>query len=180
MDVDLFRYDRESGTPMGYRWRTLSRGSTTNSYTGPNEEIIRNKRRLKEAIHELGAGLSGPRPNFRKEMAAIVTVPGTSNTRIRVSRIYEKDGELQVHYTVCNPGPGCTLVSKKARAYHIVALPKFKGTIRFVRHDISIRCDAYRTGVLDIEKSLDLVKARPAAKKLKAAAEKAPAVKLAR
>ena len=173
LEVDLFRFDRDPGTPIGYRWRTLSRGASSQAYSGPKEEIVRSKSRLREVMTALGAELTGKKPKFRKEMVAVVTVPGTTMTRIRVGRVYEKDGVLQVHYQVVNAGPGYAKVDAFAQPYHIVALPRFKGEIRFIRHDISIRTDAYRTGVLDVSRSLDLISAKPNAKKLTRAVEKA-------
>jgi hypothetical protein len=174
LDVDLYRFDRRPGSPVGYRWRTLARGSSSETYAGPDEEIVRSKRRIKEVLRDLGATPTGDHPRFRREMVAVVTTTGTSLTRIRVARVYEQDGALLVHYRVTKPGPGCTLPAVLAQPYHLVVLPRFDGEIRFVRHDVSIRCDAYRTGVLEVEKSLDLTAARESSKKLVRALEKAP------
>ena len=172
LEVDLFRFDRDPGTPIGYRWRTLSRGASSQAYSGPKEEIVRSKSRLREVMTALGAELTGKKPKFRKEMVAVVTVPGTTMTRIRVGRVYEKDGVLQVHYQVVNAGPGYAKVDAFAQPYHIVALPRFNGDVRFIRHDISIRTDAYRTGVLDVARPLDLITAKPDARKLVKSVEK--------
>jgi hypothetical protein len=164
--VDLFRYDREPGTPVGVRWRTIARGRSPRPYSGPREEIVRGAWRLKQVVDALGAELIGPRPDFRKEMVAVVTTPGTVLTRIRVGRIFEKNGVLRVHYTVVNPWPGCPLpaslraeVAKPycfAQPYHLVALPIWRGPIRFVRHDVRIRCDAAKTGSLSVVEELPL------------------------
>jgi hypothetical protein len=159
--VDLFRYDHDPGTPVGVRWRHLARGSSPRPYPGPNEEIVRNNRRLKWVVDQLGAQIVGARPNFRKEMVAVVTTRGTSLTRIRVGRTLIKNGVMVVHYTVVNPGPGCLVPVKFGQPYHLVVLPKFRGpVVRFVRHDLKVRCDAPRTGVTRIDRTLDLAETR--------------------
>jgi hypothetical protein len=76
--------------------------------------------------------------------------------------------------------PGHAIAEVFSQPYHLVVLPKFKGSIRFVRHDIKVRSDAYRTGILDVEESLDLVAAKPDAKKLDKALEKSPALRNAK
>ena len=80
-----------------------------------------------------------------------------------------QSGELVVHYLVVNPGPGCLIPAVFAQPYHLVALPKHAGPVRFVRHDVKVRCDAPRTGVLQIDEALDLALApSPAVKKVAA------------
>ncbi len=158
--VDLFRFDHEPDTLVGVRWRHLARGSNGRPYPGPNEEIVRNVRRFQWVVNQLNAQIVGARPDFRKEMVAVVTTRGTSLTRIRVGRTLIKDGVMIVHYTVVNPGPGCLIPAVFGQPYHLVALPKFRGPIRFIRHDRTICCDAVRTGVLTIDRSLDLMNAR--------------------
>jgi hypothetical protein len=73
-----------------------------------------------------------------------------------VGRIVSKDGVLYVNYSVTNPGTKCEVASVFAEVYHLVALPKFSGPVKFVRHDVAIRCDAVLTGTLDVAESLDL------------------------
>jgi hypothetical protein len=158
--TDLFRFDHEPDGPVGLRWHHLARGSNRRPYVGPNTEIVRNPRRFKWVVDQLDALLVGDRPDFRKEMVAVVTTRGTSLTRIRVGRTYIQNGVLQVHYTVVNPGPGCLLPAVFGQPYHLVALPLFRGPVRFVRHDVKIRCDAVRTGVATIDRALDLSNAR--------------------
>jgi len=156
LSIDFFRYDRTPGEPVGVRFRHLSRGRSHDKYAGPDEEIVKNVARLKEVVDALGAEITGRVPNFRREMVAAVTIAGSSLTAVRVGRIVEKDGELVVHYVVTNPGPGCKVPAVFAETYHLVALPKFGGPVRFVRHDVSVRCDAPTTGVLDVAETLDL------------------------
>ncbi|MHC4472216.1 MAG: hypothetical protein ACYS99_14795 [Planctomycetota bacterium] len=159
LEVDFFRFDREPGEPVGVRYRHLSRGRSPEEYAGPDEEVVKSAARFAEVVDALDAVIVGRRPNFKREMVAVVTTAGTSLTNVRVRRIVEKDGELRIHYVVTNPGPGCLLPAVFAQPYHIVALPKFGGPVRFVRHDLSIRCDAVKTGVLDVAESLDLLQA---------------------
>jgi hypothetical protein len=154
--VDLFRFDREPGTATGLAFRTIARGSSSRPYSGPKEEIVRDNRRLRKVVESLGAELTGKRPDFRREMVAVVTTPGTSWTRIRVMRAVVKGGTLFVHYRVCRAASTDALAAVFGQPYHLVAMPRFRGPIRFVRHDVPIRCDAYRTGVLRIDESLDL------------------------
>jgi hypothetical protein len=132
--------------------------------------IVRDLRTLKRVFDALGAELIGPRPDFRREMVAVVTTAGSRLTRIRVGRVFEKNGVLQVHYIVVNPKPGCPVPAKLtarsittqvfAQPYHIVALPNYRGRIRFVRHDVKIRCDAITTGSLAISEDLPLSKSK--------------------
>jgi hypothetical protein len=156
LEVDLFRFDRTPGEPVGVKWRHLARGRTSTVYTGPGEEIVRTKERFKEVVDELGATVTGRVPDFRREMVAAVVIPGSSLTTVRIGRIVEKDGTLTVHYRVVNPATVTDAAEKFAEVYHLVALPKFAGPIEFVRKDLSIRVDAPRTGVLEVEESLDL------------------------
>ena len=164
--VDLFRFDQAPDAPVGVRWRHLSRGSNAYPYPGPNEEIIRNMRRFKWVVTKLGAHIVGARPDFRREMVAVVTTRGSSLTRIRVGRTFIKDGVMYVHYRVVNPGPGCLIPVKFGQPYHLVALPRFRGPVRFVRHDVKIRCDAVRTGNKIIDRPLDLMNARTTTEKV--------------
>lgn len=156
LEVDFYRYDRTPGEPVGVRWRHLARGYAKGEYVGPNEEVIRKGVRFKEVIDALGAMVTGKRPDFRRELVAAVVVSGSTLTSVRVGRVIEKDGVLHVNYSVTNPGTDCKVASAVAEVYHLVALPKFSGPVRFVRHDVSIRCDAVKTGVLDVAESLDL------------------------
>jgi len=156
LEVDIYRYDRTPGEPVGVRWRHLARGRSTDKYTGHDEEVIRKGERFKKVVDELGAKVTGHRPNFRREMVTAVVVSGSTLTSVRVGRIVEKDGVLTVNYSVTSPGTICDVPSAFAEVYHLVALPKFSGPVKFVRHDVSIRCDAVKTGVLDVAESLDL------------------------
>jgi len=156
LDVDLYRYDRTAGEPVGVRWRHLSRGRSKKVYGGPDEEMIRKAGRFEEVVKALDAVVTGRKPNFRREMVAAVVVDGSTLTSVRIGRIIEKDGVLRVHYSVTNPGTICDVPSVLAEVYHLVALPKFSGPVTFVRHDVRIRCDADRVGTLDIATRLDL------------------------
>ncbi len=169
LEVDLFRFDREPGTPVGVRWRSLARGSTVKPYPGPDEEVIRNAARFEEVVKGLGAKLTGRKPNFRKEMAVLVSAQGNLLTRACVTRVVEEGGELVVHYLVTR-GLSPILAADRvtdavapevmARGYHLVALPKYGGPVRFVRHEVDIRTDAPKTGVLDVAEDLVLTQAR--------------------
>ncbi len=154
--VDLFRFDADPGSAIGVRWRHLARGSNRTPYPGPDEEIVRNVRRFNRVVGKLNAQIVGARPDFRKEMVAVVTTRGTSLTRIRVGRTLIENGTMVVHYTVVNPGPGNLIPVTFGQPYHLVALPRFRGPVRFVRRDVLVRSDAVRTGVLTIDRALDL------------------------
>lgn len=156
LNVDFFRYDRTPGEPVGVKWRHLARGRSKTAYPGPDEEVIRKATRFKRVVDALGAKVTGRRPDFATEMVAAVVVPGSTLTSVRVGRIVEKDGKLRVHYVVTNPAGPCDVASAFAEVYHLVALPKFSGPVEFVRHDVKIRCDAAKTGVLDIDADLGL------------------------
>ena len=57
------------------------------------------------------------------------------------------------------PAPLDSLVSPDVitETYHMVALPKHGGPVRFVRHDLRVRCDAPKAGTLDVSEPLGLV-----------------------
>jgi hypothetical protein len=156
LEIDHYRYDREPGSATGVRWRHLSRGRTPDEYEGPDEEIIRQPPRFREVVEELGAKVTGEKPDFRREMVAAVVIGGSQLATVQFGRIFEKDGTLKVHYTVTNIGPGYEKADVFAETWHMVALPKFAGPVEFVRHDIKVRADADRVGTLEVADSLDL------------------------
>jgi hypothetical protein len=166
LGVELFRYDREPGTPVGVAFRHLARGGFQGVYDGPDEEVTRDPTRLREIVGALGAEITGRKPNLRREMVAAVTVSGTVRTTVRIGRILEADGTLEIHYMVTNAECDVSEVASldleapelaPFTKYHLVALPQHGGPIRFVRHDLRVRCDAALTGVLDVAEPLALI-----------------------
>jgi hypothetical protein len=154
--VDLFRFDREPGTATGLAFRTIAAGELLASLLGaeggdrPRQPPpAQGGREPRSGAHRQAPGLP-TRDGRGRDDAGHLVDPDPRDAR-------RGEGRDPVRSL-----PGLSgRVDRRARRrlrqpYHLVAMPRFRGPIRFVRHDVPIRCDAYRTGVLRIDESLDL------------------------
>jgi len=122
----------QPSTPANAGFRTVERGSQSN-IDAARQVVIRSAAEWTSFWRTHNFDKPAPQVDFDKEMVLGVFMGSrpTGGYSVKITGVTERDGSLVVTYSQTSPRPGAMTAQVLTFPYHLVAVPKRSGEVKF-------------------------------------------------